>query len=156
VEDATVEGETPAPGPASRQAPVTNDAVLGLQRLLQAAEDGRLSLLADRHGLVFLAAHGSAARREPQPRDLDIAFLAVAGTDVVALRHELYQLTGYEHLDLADLRISDVIGRGIILQDAIGLYEREAGSFADYRATAMTRYASDRWLLEAQREAMAR
>jgi predicted nucleotidyltransferase len=147
--------DQPVP-PETTPAPVISDPVAALHRLLRAGEDGRLDALADRHDLTFLVVHGSVARGEPGPRDLDLAFLGGPRTDVLALRHDLYLVTGYEGFDLADLAVPDAIGRGIMLQDAIGLYERTPGSFADYRATAVTRYAADRWLLDRQREAMAR
>ena len=140
----------------SGRARVTRDAKLAYRRLLDAMGDGRLDDLAERHDLLLLAAHGSAARDEEDPRDLDLAFLGGPETDLLALREELYDLTGYEDLDLADLGRADAIGRGMILQDAVGLYERHAGFWAEYRATAVTRYAADRWMLDLQLDAMPR
>lgn len=54
----------------------------GLARLEAAADAGELDVVCERFGVVLMTVFGSAARRDPAARDLDVAVLGQAAAFV--------------------------------------------------------------------------
>ena len=122
-----------------------------LGRLEQAAADGRLDELAERRRVAVLTVFGSAARRDPSARDLDVAVaLRPGGTDVLALLDELSVLTGSDQVDLLDLDLAGPVAR------EHALYESEHGLMARMRGQAVVQRMDTDWLRRLDLELLAR
>ncbi len=126
-----------------------------LDRLLAAADDGRLATLAARHGLTLLVAFGSTVADVDDPHDLDLAFEAAAGLDRLALHDDLAELAGLNDLDLMNLARAGLIASAEALGTARLLYEREDGTFADRQMVVLTRTMDSRWLRELDLDVLA-
>ena len=127
------------------------DPLSGVERLLAAAEDGRLDVLADRFGLRLLGVFGSAARAhrfpgraDRPPRDLDVAVSFTGDRDgpppLVELVDALVELTGCDAVDVAVIDGASPVLRAEALV-GLPLYERTAG---DYAVTQMAALAERR------------
>jgi len=116
----------------------------GLAHLRDAAADGRLDALCQRHGVQLLTAFGSAARAEPAARDLDIAVLTGA-VDPVLLVNELVELTGVDAIDLALLAHAGPVLRERALVGCVPLFESAPGRYAAAQLAAIAeRIETDR------------
>lgn len=133
----------------------TTDPAAALQRLRDAAARGDVEALAAHHGIGLLVAFGSAARGEPQPRDLDIAFAPGRDTDVLALLADLVALAGTDRLDLLDLDRAGVVARMRALSRCVPLHEDRPGRFAAEQLRAAVVFADTRWLRDEQLRALA-
>ena len=72
-------------------------------RLRNAATQGALAELCDRHDLDLLVVFGSALAADVDPRDLDVAVRLGSGDgahDTLKILDDLYRLTGSERIDL--------------------------------------------------------
>lgn len=125
------------PGPC-HHAPV-NTPAQGLARLRDAAASGRLDALCERHGVRLLTVFGSAARADPDARDLDVAVLGEPGDqlDTVALVTDLVGLTGVDDVDLAHLDRASPVLRERALVGCVPLYESGPGRYAAAQTAAI-------------------
>jgi Polymerase beta, Nucleotidyltransferase len=127
-----------------------------LARLVEAATDGRLDGLCERHRVRIMCAFGSAA----QPgiadlRDLDLAVAFEAGDgDILALWNDLYELCGPVELDLLDLDRARPVARanGLV---GVPLYERRPGELAREQTAAMLERMDTAWLRRLDLELLA-
>lgn len=128
-----------------------------LQVLEHAAAGDDLRALCERHGVGLLVAFGSAARAEPSPADLDLAYAAAAGerVDVLAFLDALVDLTGTDRIDLLDLDRAGVVAAARATSPCVPLFEDTDGRFAAVQLRAALRFADTRWLREAQLAALA-
>ena len=128
-----------------------------LGALEQAAADGRLDELAERRRVAVLTVFGSAARRDPSARDLDVAVaLRPGGTDVLALLDELSVLTGSDQVDLLDLDQAGPVAREHALVGCVALYESEHGLVARMRGQAIVQRMDTDWLRRLDLDLLAR
>ena len=128
------------------------------ERLLLAAEDGRLEAIAERHGLDLVTLHGSAVDPDSAPRDLDVAvrFRRDVQREVLALYVDLQELVGIDELDLMNLNSASVLARSRALgHGAIGLFEDEPGRWAKAQMAAMALDLEERPLRLARLRQMA-
>lgn len=129
-----------------------------LSHLRDAAVDGRLERLGEHLGLELLVAHGGAVSVSPArlPRDLDLAFRASWTTDVLDLTEGLYDITGFENLDLMNLDLAGPVARARALGPASEvLYERQKGLFASEQMAALAMEMDTRWLRRLDLELIA-
>jgi hypothetical protein len=128
-----------------------------LERLREAAEDGRLDELCQRHGIRLLGAFGTATDPDWHARDLDVAvgFEHGAGGDVVAVINDLVELTGYQDVDVLDLRRAGPVAQTSGLVGGEPLYESEAGAFAEAQARAVEARMDTEWLRRQRLEFLA-
>ena len=128
---------------------------LGL--LEQAAADGRLDELAERRRVAVLTVFGSAARRDPSPRDLDVAVaFRPGGKEILALLDELSVLTGSDQVDLLDLDLAGPVARERALVGCVALYESEHGLMARMRGQAIVQRMDTDWLRRLDLDLLAR
>lgn len=108
----------------------------GLARLRAAAE---LEAVCERHHVRVLTVFGSAARAEPEARDLDVAVLTEAGrsVDLVALIGDLIELSGVDAVDLAHLNRAGPVLRERALVGVVPLFESEPGAYAAAQTAAI-------------------
>lgn len=119
--------------------PSADQVLAAADRLHAAQVDGRLDALCDEHGVEVLTLHGSVARDEPDPHDLDLAVrFRTDDGDLVALVTALGDLVGLD-VDLMDLRRAGVTGRARgLAHGAVPLYESRAGAFAEAQIAALS------------------
>lgn len=128
-----------------------------LGRLEQAAADGRLDGVAERHRVAALTVFGSAARRDPAARDLDVAVAFRRGVhDLLALLDELAALTGSDDVDLLDLGVAGPVAREHALVGCVALYESEPGLLARLRGDAIVQRMDTDWLRRLDLDLLAR
>lgn len=134
---------------------------VALERLVEAAESGRLDALCERHDVRLMGVFGSATEPDvPDPHDLDIAAAFESGHrgDVIAVWSALQDLCGPVELDVMDLDRARPVARanGLV---GVPLYERRPGEFARAQTVALTERmacASDtRWLRRLDRRRRA-
>lgn len=108
-------------------------------RLRVAAASGRLDALCEQHGIGVLTVFGSAARAEPDARDLDVGVLGEPGRqlDPVAVVNALSEVAEFERVDLADLDRAGPVLRERALVGCIPLYERTSGRYAAAQTAAI-------------------
>lgn len=130
----------------------------GLQLLRAAAADGVLDALCARHGVRVLTVFGSTARRDGQPRDLDIAvgFEPDRRGDVLALLHDLSVLTGSDDVDLLVLDDAGPVARERALVGCLPMYESVPGAYATAQMTAMGERMDTDWLRAQDLETLRR
>jgi predicted nucleotidyltransferase len=111
----------------------------GLLRLRAAAETGALDAVCARHAVSVLTVFGSVLRTPETARDLDVAALPVPGgaLDLPALVVALTDLTGTQHVDVADLGRADPVLRERALVGCLPLFEGRSGAFAAAQAAAV-------------------
>lgn len=124
----------------------TRNARTALARLRAAAADGRLGAVAARHDVDLLVVFGSAVGGTGTPHDLDLAVGHGGGLDVLAFVEELYGLTGYEGVDVMDLRRAGIVARGESLGHGRLLWESADGRFAEAQVVALATMWDTRWL----------
>ncbi|HEX4101670.1 MAG: nucleotidyltransferase domain-containing protein [Pseudonocardiaceae bacterium] len=117
-------------------------------RLRGAAVDGRLEALADAYGLSLVVMFGSAARGQPDARDLDIAIgsRARTGLDVVAVICALMDLVDSDRVDLLDLDRAGPVARQHALVPGDPLYEYRPGEFARQQMRASGQRLGTEWM----------
>lgn len=135
-------------------AKVTTDPVEALRRLRSAAHDDTLDRLAERFGLRLLVAFGSATSSETSVDDLDLGYVASRPVDQLGLLAALYELTGYDGVDLVDLDRAGIVLRAEALC-GVPLYESQPGLFATAQTDAVVQRMDTRWLRLADLEAMS-
>jgi predicted nucleotidyltransferase len=134
--------------------PPTDDPREALRRLDVAATSGELAAALEPFALRLLAVFGSVLEDDRQPSDLDLAVGSSVPLDVLGLRTALYELTGFERLDLVDVDRANPVLRAESLGGR-ALLERPRGTFATEQMTAIVRRLDTRWLRELDLEAMA-
>ena len=138
-------------GYAHRMVP-TDSAQAALDRL---RDPDAVALVSGRFAITLLIAFGSAVRSQ-HAADLDLAVLADGRLDVLALMEALYQVTGYERIDVLDLRRADVVARVQALQHGEALYESHPGVHNEQLVQALALYWDTQWLRDLELEALAR
>jgi predicted nucleotidyltransferase len=118
------------------------------ERLIAAAEDGRLAALCDRNAVSVLTVFGSAIDEDTDPRDLDIAvkFSATKEADLLRLVEELADMTGSGDIDLMDLDRADPVARSIALTDCLPLFETADGDYVREQIRAVQERLDTGWL----------
>jgi predicted nucleotidyltransferase len=129
-----------------------------LERLQEAAADGRLDAACERHGVRVLTVFGSAVDPERKPRDLDVAVLFEPGRrgDVLALLDELSRLTGSDEVDLLVLNGADPVARERALVGCLALYESQPTAYALAQVSAMGERMDTDWLRALDLETLRR
>lgn len=119
-----------------------------LQRLRDAAGDGRLDALCERQAVRLLTVFGSAVRPDGAPRDLDVAVGAEPGRafDLLALVGELTDLTGSDALDVLVLDRAGPVARERALVGCVALYESGPGVYANAQIAAVGERMDTEWL----------
>ena len=119
----------------------------GLARLHAAAEAGDLDALCRRHRIRVLTAFGSAARGEPDARDLDIGVLLEpdAAVDLLALIRDLDRATEAD-VDVVVLNAAGPVLRERALVGSVVLDESEPGAWASASTAAVLERMDTEWL----------
>lgn len=128
----------------------------GLARLRGLADGGGLDPICERHGIAVLTVFGSTARREPNPRDLDIAVLLRPGRrpDYLPLIDDLQRASGTD-IDLVVLNNADVILRERALAEAVPLYEVVPGAWIRAATTAVLERMDTAWMRRLELDLLA-
>jgi len=128
----------------------------GLARLQAAAESGELDELCARHRVRTLTVFGSAARGEPDARDLDIGvmFESDAHPDYMAIIGDLMELTD-ANVDFVHLNHAGPVIRERALVGSIPLYESEPYALAWAQVAAVLERIDTRWMRQLDLELMA-
>lgn len=111
--------------------------------------------LAQRHGLDLVVAFGSAVLAPGEPRDLDLAVRCPTRIDVLAVLQDVYELTGFEEVDLLDLRRAGEVAAYEALEHGVVLHEALPGLFAEAHIAAWARKVDTDWLRRLQLDALA-
>ncbi len=132
----------------------------GLARLRVARDNGQLAGLCTRLGVQLLTLHGSAARGEDQPQDIDLGVLFASDEDarrgLVPLVAALVELAGTDLVDVMDVRRASPTGRARALaHDAHVLYEARPGLATRQEMAAITLEIELAPLRQAQLEHLA-
>jgi Polymerase beta, Nucleotidyltransferase len=114
-----------------------------------------LAELAMRFDLLLLVAFGSVLQ-PGDPHDLDLAVAAEGPLDALVFMEALYQLTGYERIDVLDLRRAGVVARVEALRDGQVLFERDEGEHNERLVQALALFWDTQWLRDLELEALAR
>lgn len=119
----------------------------GLARLRTAAENGVLDALCERHRISVLTAFGSAARGEPDARDLDLGMILAPGSrvDYPTLIGDLIDLTA-TNVDVVRLDGAGALIRERALVDAVALYESRPGAHSRAATAAAVERMETAWL----------
>lgn len=127
-----------------------------LDRLRQAAADGVLDGICERHGVRLLGAFGSAVAwdRHERASDLDVAVSLRSEPDVVGLLDELVQLTGCDLIDLVVIDGAPPLLRAEALT-GVPLFEAERGAFATAQMAALAERRDTAWLRQLDLDALA-
>lgn len=129
----------------------TRSAREALTRLQAAVATGSWAPVAERHRVRLLVLFGSAVNPSTEPADLDLAVDA-DDLDVLALFEDLYALTGFEGIDVLDLRRAGIVARGEALGWGRPLYEDPPGRFAEAQVVALAILWDTRWLRDLELE----
>lgn len=132
----------------------TADAMTALDRLIAAADDGRLDRFCEQHGIQLLGAFGSTVAHHlgqsgpgaRGPEDLDVAVRFAGEGDPVVVINGLMDLTEFDHVDLAVLndalpvlRVEAFLGLGLY-EDRDGAWANaQIAAFGEFRDTAHLR-----------------
>lgn len=110
-----------------------------LRHLRDAAASGALDAFCARHAVRVLTVFGSAARGEPDARDIDVGVLVERGAtfDTLAAHADLVALTGTEAVDLAQLNRAGPVLRERALVGSVALFESVPGALADAQVFAI-------------------
>lgn len=110
-----------------------------LAALRDAAASGLLDEFCRRHRVRVLTVFGSAARGEPDPRDLDVGVLTESDEplDVGVAVAELAALADFDDVDLVHLNRGGPLIRERALVGSVGLYESEPAALANAQMAAM-------------------
>jgi len=118
------------------------DPVTGVERLLDAADDGRIDAMCERLGVRLLGVFGSAARAHrglptaAPPRDLDVAVSFAGPPRLLDLVDALSALTGSDAVDVAVIDGADPVLRAEALV-GLPLYEATDGHYAVTQMAAL-------------------
>lgn len=128
----------------------------GLARLRASADAGALDALCRRHRIRVLTVFGSAARAEPDARDLDIGVLAEPGAviDLLGLIGDLDRLTE-ANIDVVLLDGGGPVIRERALVGSVVLDESEPGAWAAASTAAMLERMDTAWLRRLDLELLA-
>jgi predicted nucleotidyltransferase len=127
-----------------------------LQVLVAAAQGEELAERCRAYGVGLLVAFGSAARDEPDPADLDLAYGGEqVAVDVLGLLGALVDMTGTDAIDLLDLDRAGTVAAARALGQCVPLYESTPGRFAETQLRAVMRFADTQWLRRAQLRALS-
>jgi len=129
----------------------------GLAALQAAAESGELDELCARHRVRILTVFGSAARGEPNARDLDIGvmFEPDADPDYLAIVTDLVDLTRIDAVDFVHLNRGGPVIRERALVGSIALYESEPGALARAQIAAVGERQDTDWMRRLDLELLA-
>ena len=110
-----------------------------IARLRRAQADGALDALCSELQVEVLTLHGSVARGEADPHDIDLAVRFVDGAgDTVALVNELIDLLRTDALDVMDLGRASVTARARgLAHGAEPLFEATPGAYARAQMAAL-------------------
>lgn len=128
-----------------------------LERLVAAADDGRLDVVARRHGLALVTVFGSAAREVRTAHDLDVAVLfsrRAAGAELAVLE-DLVDLSGTERVDLMVMDDAGPVARFNGLAGAQPLWQDAPGRWGTTQMAAASEVFDTEWLRRAALERMA-
>ncbi len=96
---------------------------------------------------------GSAARGEPNPRDLDIGIESASGElDEIDAAVRFARALESDAVDVADLRRANPVLLMSVARDGIPLYEATGSEFAAFWSLAMRRYADTKKFRDAVRD----
>jgi predicted nucleotidyltransferase len=111
----------------------------GLACLRAAAESGELDAFCARHGIRILTVFGSAARGEPNARDLDVGVMSEPGSlfDALAVTNDLIDLTRSDAVDVVHLNRGGPLIRERALVGSVGLFESTPGALAAAQTAAI-------------------
>lgn len=128
-----------------------------LDRLVRAADDGRLGIVCAAHDVRLTSVFGSALRDVGRARDLDIAVLFGQRETLAPLRvlECLVALSGTEAIDLMVLDDASPTARFNGLVGALPLYEDEPGLWARTQMAAAGEFFDTAWMREAELARMA-
>lgn len=130
-------------------------AALAAGRLRSAEADGSLDELCRSHGIGALVVFGSAATSEPEPGDVDLAYLPGRTTHALALLDDLVALLGDERVDLVNLATAGPVVSHRALTGR-GLYEDDPGRLARMRDRAIRQYHDTAWVRRARAQVLTR
>jgi predicted nucleotidyltransferase len=128
-----------------------------LAALRGAERSGELGRLADDLGLALIVVFGSAARSEPDARDLDVAVAARPGSrvDPLAVVNALVDLTRFDGVDVMDLDRAGPVARQQALVPGEPLYEFDPGAFVTEQLRASGERLSTEWMRRRSLERLA-
>ncbi|MGH3904798.1 MAG: nucleotidyltransferase family protein [Pseudonocardiaceae bacterium] len=111
----------------------------GLARLRAAAESGELDAFCARHNVRILTVFGSAARGEPNARDLDVGVMTEPGVtfDALAAVNDLIDIAGSDGVDLAHLNRGGPVLRERALVGSVALFENTPGALTNAQTAAI-------------------
>lgn len=120
-----------------------------LQRLLEP--------LCEPYRIRMIAIFGSTVTglRGPES-DLDLALLADAPLDLVAVTTDVIRLLHTDNVDVVDLRRASPLLAMEVARHGRLLYEREPGTHVEFISLAVRRYIDTKKLRDAQKEAIHR
>lgn len=113
--------------------------------------------LCDQYRLRLIILFGSTVtgRRGPDS-DLDLALLADAPLDLVAVTTDVIRLLHTDHVDVVDLRrVSPLLAMEVARQGRL-VYERQPGMHVEFISLATRRYIDTKKLRDAQKDAIHR
>lgn len=121
--------------------------VEGLARLRAAADAGELDALCRRHRIRVLTVFGSAARDDPEARDLDVGVLLERGAtiDYLPLIGDLERLTDAD-VDVVHLNEAGPVLRERALVGSVVLDESEPGAWASASTATVLERMDTEWL----------
>jgi predicted nucleotidyltransferase len=128
----------------------------GLAALQAAAESGELDELCARHRVRILTVFGSAARDEPNARDLDIGVMFEPDTkpDYYAIIGDLMRMTD-ANVDFVHLNRGGPVIRERALVGSVPLYESQPGALAAAQIAAVGERMDTDWMRRLDLELMA-
>lgn len=111
----------------------------GLARLRAAAESGELDAFCARHHVRILTVFGSAARGEPNARDLDVGVMTEPGMtfDSLAAVNDLIEMAGSDRVDMAHLNRGGPVLRERALVGSVALFESTPGALTNAQTAAI-------------------
>jgi hypothetical protein len=123
--------------------------------LARLRQPGVASRFAAAHDLDLIVAFGSAVLPHGRPDDLDLGVRSRRAIDVLALLDGLYRVTGFEDVDVLDLRRAGPVARCEALDHGTVLYESEPGLFAAAHMAAVAQRADTAWLRRMMLDSLA-
>lgn len=128
-----------------------------LDRLVGAADDGRLAELCREHDVRLVSVFGSAVRDPGRAHDLDVAVLFGQRATEAPLRvlEGLVALAGTELVDLMVLDDATPVARFNALVGALPLHQTEEGLWARTQMAAAGEVFDTEWMRRAELQRMA-
>ena len=117
----------------------------------------RLHPLCEQYRLRLVILFGSSVtgRRGPES-DLDLALLADAPLDLVAVTTDVIRLLHTDHVDVVDLRRASPLLAMEVARRGRLIYERQPGLHVEFISLAFRRYVDTKKLRDAQKDAIHR